>query len=135
MKTVAKFTTILLLVATPKILGQSHFTMITTGEIVEEVNSSYGCAWGDFNGDGLIDLFVANDATPNLFYRNLGDGRFEEMGAMSGCAYSRDGREQSGMGADIADIDHDGLFDLFVANFSDDYNTMYRNMGGGFGKW
>lgn len=93
---------------------------------------SFTPIWTDFEGDGWPDLFVASDSAPNLYYHNRGDGTFEEAGAISGCAYSRDAVEQSGMGADVADIDHDGLLDLFVANFSEDYNTLYRNLGDSF---
>jgi hypothetical protein len=111
--------------------GNGTFKDVTEEALGSDLPRYYGFTpiWADFDRDGWPDLFVANDATPNLLFRNLGNGRFEELGAISGCAYSRDGREQSGMGADIADIDHDSRFDLFVANFSDDYNTMYRNVG------
>ncbi len=94
-------------------------------------NYSFTPIWADFDEDGWPDLFVACDSTPNLYYRNRGDGTFEELGALSGCAYSRDAMEQSGMGADIADFDHDGLLDLWL-NFSEDYNTLYRNLGDSF---
>ena len=81
--------------------------------------------------DGWPDLFVACDSTPNLFFHNRGNGTFEEIGATAGCAYSRDGLEQAGMGADFGDYNHDGWLDIFVGHFADDYNTLYRNMGHG----
>jgi hypothetical protein len=87
--------------------------------------------WLDVDNDGWPDLYVANDGTPNLLYRNRGDGTFEEVGARVGCAYSRDGLEQSSMGADFGDYNHDGWLDIFVTAFSDDYNTLYRNLGRG----
>jgi len=87
--------------------------------------------WADVDNDGWPDLYVADDGTPNLLYRNRHDGTFEEIGATAGCAYDRDGLEQSSMGADFADYDHDGWLDLFVTNFSDDHSTLYRNQGKG----
>jgi hypothetical protein len=87
--------------------------------------------WLDMDGDNWPDIFVANDGTPNLLYKNRGDGTFEEIGALSGSAYSGDGREQAGMGADFGDYDRDGKADIFVTNFSNDYNTLYHNQGRG----
>jgi len=74
---------------------------------------------------------VANDSTPNYLYRNNGDGTFAEVALEAGVAYSEDGREQACMGVEFEDLDNDGLLDIMVTNFSEDYNTMYRNLGGG----
>lgn len=90
-----------------------------------------GAVWGDFDNDGDIDLYVANDSMANFLFRNRGNGTFEETGLLSGTAYNEDGKAQAGMGVDFGDYDRDGLFDLFVTNFSDDYNTLYRNLGKG----
>jgi hypothetical protein len=111
--------------------GDGTFEDVTARALGEDLPRFYGFTpiWADFDNDGYPDIYVANDATPNLLYRNLGNGRFEEIAVVAGCGYSRDGREQSGMGADVADYDNNGFFDLFVANFSDDYNTLYRNSG------
>jgi hypothetical protein len=92
---------------------------------------SFTPLWVDVNNDGWPDLFVTDDSTPNLLYRNRKDGTFEEIAALSGCAYSRDGLEQAGMGADFGDYNHDGWLDIFVGNFADDYSTLFRNMGNG----
>jgi hypothetical protein len=89
-----------------------------------------GVSWADYDNDGDADLYVANDSTPNLLFRNNGDGTFAEMGTPLGCAYSGDGREQAGMGVDWGDYDGDGWLDLFVSNFSHDYYTLYHNEGG-----
>ena len=88
--------------------------------------------FGDYDNDGWPDLFVANDSTPNLLFRNLQDGRFAEEALMAGVAYSGEGVTQGCMGAAWGDYDNDGLFDLFVTNFADEYNALYRNEGGGF---
>ena len=91
-----------------------------------------GVVFFDYDADGDLDIYVANDSTPNLLYRNDGDWQFAEVGVQAGVAYSRDGRSQAGMGVHTGDYDNDGDLDLFVTNFSDDVNTLYRNEGEGF---
>ena len=88
--------------------------------------------FGDYDNDGWPDLVVANDSTPNLLFRNRHDGSFAEEALMAGVAYSGEGVTQGCMGAAWGDYDNDGLFDLFVTNFADEYNALYRNEGGGF---
>ncbi len=114
--------------------GNGTFTDVTESALGPDIPQYFGFTpiWADFNDDGWPDIFVANDGTPNLLYINRGDGKFEEKAALAGCAYAADGREQAGMGADVADYNHDGRLDIIVANFSDDYNTLYRNTGDGF---
>jgi len=90
-----------------------------------------GVVWGDYDNDGDQDVCVANDSTPNLLYRNNGDGTFQEVGLRAGVAYSGDGREQAGMGVDFGDYDRDGWLDLFVTNFSHDWSALRRNNGDG----
>ena len=91
-----------------------------------------GVLAADFNGDGWTDVFVACDSTANLFFRNEGDGTFEEAGLASGIAYDENGGEQAGMGVAVGDYDGDGLPDVFQTNFAADTNTLYRNEGSGF---
>ncbi len=90
-----------------------------------------GVIWADANGDGCLDVYVADDSSPSLFY--LGDckGGLAESGVTAGIAYSDDGREQAGMGVDFGDYDRDGRPDLVKTNFSDDTNNLYRNQGNG----
>src|SRR5204862_2737689 len=76
-----------------------------------------GVLAADFNGDGRIDLYVANDLHPNLLFLNQGDGRFREAGAESGTATDFMGKVQAGMGVDAADFNRDGRIDLFVTNY------------------
>ena len=86
---------------------------------------------GDWDEDGDLDIYIANDSTPNLLYRNDG-GVFRDVSLISATAYSEDGREQGGMGLAGGDYDGDGDLDLFVTNFSHDNNTLYENNGRGF---
>lgn len=85
----------------------------------------------DLDDDGDLDIYVANDTNPNLYFRNDG-GHFEEIALLNGTALSDDGRAQAGMGLAAGDYDGDGDFDLFVTNFSHDNNTLYVNDGRGF---
>lgn len=88
-----------------------------------------GVAASDFDGDGRLDLFVANDMSANLLFRNKGGMRFEEVGHASGVACSADGGYQAGMGIACGDQDGDGRIDLAVTNFFGESTTLYRNLG------
>ena len=91
-----------------------------------------GVVAADFNGDGAPDLYVANDDTPNYLWQNDGDGRFEDVAVLSGCAYGGDGVAQAGMGVDAGDYDGDGRIDLVVTNLSYETNALYRNTAHGY---
>jgi enediyne biosynthesis protein E4 len=86
-----------------------------------------GVVMGDFDRDGRLDIYVANDSTPSALYHNNGDGTFTDIAPEAGVAYSAEGQEQAGMGTDTADFDNDGWLDLIKGNFSDDYNNLYHN--------
>jgi enediyne biosynthesis protein E4 len=111
--------------------GNGTFQDVTKKAGVSDPNGYYGMGiiCSDFDEDGLVDIFVANDSTPNFFYKNNGKGAFEEIGFLSGTAVNENGSEQGSMGVTVGDYDHDGQFDLFITNFDDDYNTLYRNDG------
>ena len=113
--------------------GDGTFTDVTraTG-IVDPGHYGFGVIFSDLDGDSWPDIFVANDSVPNLLFRNNRDGTFSETGLASGLALNGDGKPQAGMGADAADYDGDGRLDVFVTNFSQDYNTLYRNSAEGF---
>lgn len=83
----------------------------------------------DFNLDGWTDLYVACDSTPNLFFRNNGNGTFSELATESGLAYNEHGFEQGGMGLAVGDYNNDGLLDIAKTNFAGDYPNLYRNLG------
>jgi tetratricopeptide (TPR) repeat protein len=90
-------------------------------------HAALGVTFGDFDNDGDLDIYVANDSEPNTLLRNDGDWHFSEIGEPAGVAYSENGRPQAGMGVHNGDYDNDGDLDLFVTNFSEDYNTLYQN--------
>ena len=95
--------------------------------IFNSPGKSFGAVATDVNNDGLIDLFVANDTMPNFLFVNRGAGKFEEVGLVSGVAYSDGGAPRSGMGVDAADYDGDGWQDLFVANIDQELFSLYHN--------
>ena len=110
------------------------FTDITQAAGVTDYYRRYGFTplFSDFDQDGDPDLFVANDAGPNMYYRNQGDGTFTEEAVAVAVAFLESGDAQACMGAASADYDNDGDFDLYVTNFALDYNTLYQNDGQGF---
>ena len=91
-----------------------------------------GVLASDFNGDGWIDLYVANDGDPNqLWINQRGSGVFKDEALLAGVAVNRMGQPQGSMGIDAADIDRDGDEDLFVTNLDNEGNTLYLNLGNG----
>ncbi|HCL32018.1 MAG TPA: hypothetical protein DIC52_26785 [Candidatus Latescibacteria bacterium] len=113
--------------------GDLQFTDITDeAGLRNDSGRQLAAVFGDVDDDGDPDLFVANDKQPNFLFLNDGAGRFEESGAIAGVAYNEEGVAESAMGADIGDVDNDGLLDIIVATFQWLPNTLYRNEGGGF---
>jgi len=108
--------------------GDGTFTDVTE-KLDLDPGSYYGLGviWLDYDKDGCLDLYVANDSSPSLLYHNNCKGGFTEVGAEAGVSYSSDGREQAGMGVDSADYDRDGWPDIVKTNFSDDTNNLYHN--------
>ncbi len=92
---------------------------------------SLGVITGDFNGDGLTDIYVAGDQTPSILYINQGNGKFTDEALMRGAALDDNGKALSGMGVAAADYLHDGTPSIFRTNFSDELSTLYRNRGQG----
>lgn len=91
-----------------------------------------GAAGGDIDGDGWPDVFVANDAEPNVLFRNRGNGTFEEVADGWGVAVNQFGSPVSAMGADLRDVDNDGRLDLFVTDLSNEGFLLFRNAGAHF---
>jgi len=97
--------------------------------VANPVGKSLGVAIGDIDLDGWPDIFVANDGVRNFLYRNKGDGTFDDITYGAGVGYDVNGKALAGMGAEIADLDGDGLPDIFFTAFSDQYNPIFRNLG------
>jgi hypothetical protein len=111
--------------------GDGTFSDVSKKAGVSDPNGYYGLGviCSDFDEDGYVDIFVANDSTPNFLYHNNGDGTFNEIAFISGVAVNESGSEQGSMGVTLGDYDHDGKLDLFVTNFDDEYNILYHNDG------
>lgn len=108
--------------------GEGRFTDVSKDVgLLDSPGKGFGVVVTDINNDGYLDLFQANDTTPNLLFVNRGGKRFQEMGLASGVGYSEDGLARSGMGVDAADFDQDGSQDLFVANVDQETFSIYRN--------
>jgi len=111
--------------------GDGTFTDVSKTAGVNDPNGYYGMSviFADFNNTGRPDIYVANDSTPKFLYKNLGNGKFQEIGLESGTAVSEDGSEQASMGIAVSDYLHNGLQSLYITNFSDEYGNLYRNDG------
>jgi enediyne biosynthesis protein E4 len=111
--------------------GDGTFTDVSKKAGVDDAENRFGltAVWGDFNNDGLLDLFVTNDGQANYLYRNDGNGHFTDIAFMAGVAVSQDGTEQANMGVAIGDYLHSGLPSIAISHFSDEYMVLYRNDG------
>ncbi len=108
--------------------GDGTFEDVTraAGVYVEDEGKSLGVVWGDYDNDGDVDLYVANDSMRNFLFRNDAGSRFTDVTLLAGVGYSEDGKTQAGMGTDMADYDGDGFLDVTVTNLDFEYNSMYR---------
>ena len=111
--------------------GDGSFRDASTTAGLMEGGKGLGAVAADIDLDGDIDLYVANDTSPNRFYRGGGDGTFAECGLVSGVALGETGEPEGSMGTDIGDANLDGLPDIWVANFESQSFGLYRNFGGG----
>jgi hypothetical protein len=111
--------------------GDGTFTEVAKQAGVDDANHYFGlgAVWSDFDNDGKLDLFVANDGEPNYLYHNEGNGRFKEIGYDAGVAVSEDGVEQANMGLALGDYLNNGRMNIAISHFSDEYAVLYRNDG------
>lgn len=107
--------------------GTFQDVSIKAGVADPERRFGMGAVWTDFNSDGRPDLYVANDAGANYLYKNNGNGTFTDVALQAGTALSEDGKEQGSMGVAVGDYAHSGRWSIFVTNFADEYNALYRH--------
>lgn len=108
------------------------FTNVSARSGVSDPDGRYGltAVWSDFNADGKLDLYVANDSGPNFLYQGDGKGHFVDAAFTSGVAYSDDGKEQANMGVAVGDYLHTGRMSLAISHFDNEYAALDRNDGG-----
>jgi hypothetical protein len=113
--------------------GDGTFTDVTTeAGLGDAVGTGLGVAAGDFNGDALVDIFIANDGMKDRLWINHGDGRFEDRAVLTGCAVDHEGIAKAGMGVATGDLDDDGDLDVMVCNLVRESDSLFRNEGGFF---
>jgi enediyne biosynthesis protein E4 len=111
--------------------GDGHFTEVSRQLGLAEPGKGLGIGLADYDRDGHIDIFVANDSMPEFLYHNKGDGTFEDVALSSGVAVDGEGHTYAGMGVDFADYNNDGLPDLVVTDLASQMYALYRNNGDG----
>ena len=112
--------------------GDGTFTDVSeeTG-IAKHFGKGMGVSFADYDGDGYMDVFVANDTMPNFLFHNLHGKAFEEVGVQAGVAYADDGSELSGMGSDFRDVNNDGLPDIWHTALGHETFPLFLNRGRG----
>jgi hypothetical protein len=112
--------------------GNGVFENVTKrAGLYDPKSKALGIALLDYDDDGWLDLFVANDTEPNKLYRNKHDGTFEDIGLAAGIAYSESGTARAGMGTDAGDYDNSGRQSLVIGNFTNESMALYHNDGSG----
>jgi enediyne biosynthesis protein E4 len=112
--------------------GDGTFTDVSSkSDIGRSVGKGLGVAFGDYNDDGFMDVYVANDSVQSFLYQNKGNGTFEEIGLLAGVGFNEDGKTFAGMGVDFADYDNDGRPDVFVTDLSNERYRLFRHNGDG----
>jgi enediyne biosynthesis protein E4 len=112
--------------------GNGTFTDVSAESGVgKHKGAGMGVVCFDVEGDSDTDIFVGNDKTGNALFLNDGKGRFKENAGLAGVAYDLAGRAQGSMGVECADVDNDGLLDLFVTTYQQELATLFKNRGKG----
>src|SRR5215467_6057463 len=109
--------------------GNGHFTEVSKKIGLSKPGKALGIAIADYDRDGHIDLFIANDSMVEFLYHNKGNGTFEETGLLSEVAVDGDGRTYAGMGVDFADYNNDGWPDLVITDLANQRYALYQNNG------
>jgi hypothetical protein len=113
--------------------GDGTFTDVTESSgISKGTGVGWGVAAADFNGDGALDFYVANDGMANLLWINDGNGHFTDRALLAGCALNMNGTAEAGMGVQAIDVENDGDVDLFMTHMHNETNTFYLNKKGVF---
>ncbi len=111
--------------------GNGRFRNVTAeAGFAGSLGKGMGIGIADFNQDGLLDIFVANDTEPNFLYVNKGRGKFEESAMVYGVAYNEEAAIVSGMGCDVKDYDNDGWVDILYSNLQTQIFALFRNESG-----
>ncbi len=111
--------------------GNGRFRNVTAeAGFASSLGKGMGIGIADFNQDGLLDVFVANDTEPNFLYINKGKGKFEESAMVYGVAYNEEAAIVSGMGCDVKDYDNDSWVDILYSNLQTQIFGLFRNESG-----
>jgi hypothetical protein len=112
--------------------GDGHFEDVTVRAGVDrEFGHGLGVVTADFDRDGWMDIYVANDGDPNQLWVNQKNGTFKNEALLAGAAVNRDGLAEAGMGVDAGDFNGDGTDDIFITHLMEETHTLYVNLGGG----
>jgi hypothetical protein len=110
--------------------GDGTFEDVTAAAgIAKEFGRGLGVITADFDGDGWIDIYVANDGDPNQLWMNKKNGTFRNEALLAGASVNRDGIAEAGMGVDAGDFNGDGTEDIFVTHLMEETNTLFANLG------
>jgi hypothetical protein len=112
--------------------GDGTFTDVSSkAGIAEPLGKGLGVSFADYDGDGFLDVYVANDSVQGFLYHNNRDGTFTELGLLLGVGFNEDGKTFAGMGVDFADYDNDGRPDIVVTDLSNERYRLFRQGGDG----
>jgi hypothetical protein len=112
--------------------GDGTFSDVSSKAGVSDASGKgLGVSFADYDDDGLMDVYVANDSVQSFLYHNNGNGTFTELGLLAGVGFNEDGKTFAGMGVDFSDYDNDGHPDVFVTDLSNERYRLFRHNGDG----